>query len=172
MNTRTHSVCYGQSEKTAIYVIVDTLFGPKCIYISCVQSNSVKCRTSVFRKENRSTRSNSTWYVLNSLNNPAARLPLSKKLCTTFSGFKGRALALLLIVLTFLTHHMPMERSKNAAMLCSQPKYKLSPHQEAPKIQIPPYYGHTAVILTVSILEELIYCIPTNQQNILITCPL
>ena len=70
-------------------------------------------------------------------------------------------LALLLIVLTFHNIVRQWKGPKMQPCCAYQPDYKLPPHQEAPKIQIPPYYGHTVVIPTGFILEEL-YRIPTN----------
>ena len=53
---------------------------------------------------------------------------------------------------------MAMERSKNAASSYSPAQVHIimltGSMQEAPEIQIPSYYGHTAVVPTVSTLER------------------
>ena len=48
---------------------------------------------------------------------------------------------------------MALERSKNAASLCSPPQVHIDSIPETPEIWIPPYYWNTAVVPTVSKLE-------------------
>ena len=61
--------------------------------------------------------------------------------------------------------HTATERSENAASLCSPARVHIitltGSIPEAPEVQIPPYYGHTAVVPTVSALEGL-HCIHSS----------
>ena len=55
--------------------------------------------------------------------------------------------------------------TENAALSCSLARVHITTPTrsilEAPVLWIPPYYGHTAVVPTVSILEGL-HCMPTQ----------
>ena len=117
-------------------------------------------------------RSNSTWYVLNSLDNPAAHLPLSNNCASHLVDSKAGHYISVVVhcakvcpqcnTLVHVKRSVsmwtvtPMKGPKMEPCCDHQPNYNIPPHQEPPEIQIPPYYGHTVVIPTVSVLEGLL----------------
>lgn len=130
---------YGHPWKVAIYNIADTSFGPKYIHV---------CLSTIKTSE--------MWKPLHSVKQTGFSVPtvpelykwhLSTafvKLHTSSGRFKGWALYLP-IMLTFLKNVRQWKVPKMQLHTPHQHEHTL-PHQpKTPKIQIPPYYRHTAM---------------------------
>ena len=147
----------------AIYDTADTLLGPERIYVCLCTIEPLTCGTPPYsiKRTNSLVPIVPELYKFHSIIQTLVYCFHEIACHIWWIQRPGITLTLLLIILTFLNLVRQQKDLKDVASFCSPARLRITMPMgsipEAPKIWMPPYYGHTVVVPTVSGFEGFHY---------------